>query len=70
MSDQHAPMLRYEDLVLECTRCGGTGWYREGDGRSGREGTCPNCGGLGGQLTEQGRELAKFTAFLRKIGRL
>lgn len=70
MADHSAPMLRYEDLVRECRRCGGTGWYEEGDSRSKRSGTCPDCGGTGGWLTEQGRELAKFTDFLRKIGRL
>ena len=73
MANESAPALRYEDLVRECRRCGGAGWLKEGaDGVEGSKskGVCPHCGGSGGQLTEQGRELAKFVDFLRKIGRL
>lgn len=73
MAEGTTPLLRYEDLVRECRRCGGTGWLKEdADGAEGSsaKGVCTHCGGNGGQLTEQGRELAKFTDFLRKIGRL
>jgi DnaJ-class molecular chaperone len=73
MPSESGPPLRYEDLVRECRRCEGSGWLKEGvDGEEGSKakGVCPHCGGNGGQLTEQGRELAKFIDFLRRIGRL
>ena len=63
-------MLRFADLVERCERCNGAGRYTEVRSqsalmRSTYEGPCEVCGGVGGKITDQGRELQKFVQFLQ-----
>lgn len=63
-------MLRFSDLVIRCERCKGEGHYKEIRSQSRMstttyEGPCEVCGGVGGEITEQGREFERFMDFLR-----
>jgi hypothetical protein len=63
-------MLHFDDLVERCERCNGVGHYTEvrhqsALSRSTYQGPCEVCGGVGGKMTEQGKELERFLQFLR-----
>jgi DnaJ-class molecular chaperone len=64
--------IKFEDLVQICQRCNGTGSVDErydrtesyGMQRDSLTGTCPDCDGTRGRLTESGEALDKFFRFL------
>lgn len=59
-------MLRFDDLVERCVRCKGAGRYREVRSQSAfMSSTYEGPWGVGGKITEQGRELQKFFQFLQ-----
>ena len=69
--------LKAEDFVVKCTKCNGTGWYKEVSGSRGgvgvthiKEGTCPDCGGAGGHLTEAGEAIAEVVRFMKRRGQI
>jgi DnaJ-class molecular chaperone len=69
--------LKVEDLFVKCTKCNGTGWYKEVSGARGgfggtrtNEGTCPDCGGAGGRLTESGEAIAEVMRFMKRRGQI
>jgi DnaJ-class molecular chaperone len=69
--------LKKEDLINECKKCNGTGYFKETSGSRGgvgvsftREGTCEECGGGGGTLTESGKAVAAVIRFVKKSGQV
>lgn len=66
--------IKIEDLLKKCKRCDGKGSiderYRSGGGVGqhvvGRSGTCPDCQGSGGELTESGKAIAELVTFLKR----
>ena len=67
--------IKLEDLVRTCERCNGTGRVDErypqttGYGLPQRDsltGTCPDCGGTRGELTESGKAIAGLFDFLKQ----
>lgn len=66
--------IKFEDLVKICERCNGNGSVNErypqaksyGPQRESLVGTCPECNGARGELTESGEALAKFWNFLKQ----
>jgi len=69
--------LKEEDLITKCRRCDGTGYFKEITGsRSAvgvsitREGSCPDCSGGGGTLTEAGQAVAQVVSLMRKSGQI
>lgn len=66
--------LKTEDLVTKCQKCNGTGWFKETFGGSGfsrtNEGTCMECGGMGGFLTEAGLAVTEVVKLLKRRGEI
>lgn len=69
--------LKVEDLFVKCIKCNGTGWYKEVSGARGgigvartTEGTCLDCGGAGGHLTESGKAIAEVVRFMKRRGQI
>ena len=67
--------LKPEDLINRCEKCNGTGYFKETSGARGgvgvtftREGTCPECHGRGGTLTEAGMAIAEVVRYVKRNG--
>lgn len=62
--------LKKEDLINECEKCGGTGWFKETSGARTTEGGCQECGGAGATLTDSGLAIAEVIRILKKRGQI
>jgi hypothetical protein len=66
--------IKFEDLVVRCKHCNGTGRIDTSTGASqglpgvgvtGYSGDCIECGGLGGELTESGKAVRQLIEWMR-----
>jgi hypothetical protein len=66
--------IKFEDLVVRCKHCNGTGRINTSTGASqglpdvgvtGYSGDCIDCGGLGGELTESGKAVRQLIEWMR-----
>jgi DnaJ-class molecular chaperone len=66
--------IKLEDLWQHCAKCGGKGHTEDvsaGFGMSHRiEQTCPQCGGIGGKITDSGNVLLQFVGQMKRLGKL
>lgn len=67
--------IKIEDLINCCEKCKGSGYFKETSGARGgvgitytREGTCPDCGGRGGTLTDAGIVIAEVVRYVKRNG--